>query len=460
MSSRTEQVLPTNDAGLSLSYYGDDFTGSTDVMEALTTAGIRTVLFLRPPVLDELRSDFPGAQACGVAGVARSLSPAAVEEQVGPVISALYALRAPLFHYKVCSTFDSSPKVGNIGHAIRLVGDVFHSRVTPMVIGVPILRRYCVFGDIFAGAGEKITRLDRHPTMSEHPVTPMSESHVPALLAEQAGLRTEVLNLVDLRRSKEEVDEIFRRIIAGGPEVVLFDTLEDRDLAEVGRLLLQLVHDGQIGGTPVAVFGSSGVEYALVAQFSAKPGFELEPAYAWPVQQPGRTLAISGSRAPTTLRQVAYALDHGFTGVTLDLGTTSEPNRGSLEVERACSEVIEHLDQGADVIVYVSDSPDRLVLGDPEAIGSQLSRLAAAIIGERHLDRVIVAGGDTSGRVSRALGIYALEMVAPIAPGAPLCRARSSNEALDGIEVALKGGQNGSDNYIVAAKTISGARRG
>ena len=32
-----------------LSYYGDDFTGSTDVMEALATHGIDTVLFTRLP---------------------------------------------------------------------------------------------------------------------------------------------------------------------------------------------------------------------------------------------------------------------------------------------------------------------------------------------------------------------------------------------------------------------------
>jgi len=35
--------------GMLLAYYGDDFTGSTDVMEALSVNGVGTVLFLEQP---------------------------------------------------------------------------------------------------------------------------------------------------------------------------------------------------------------------------------------------------------------------------------------------------------------------------------------------------------------------------------------------------------------------------
>ena len=36
-------------SNLLLSYYGDDFTGSTDVMEALASNGVPTALFLGVP---------------------------------------------------------------------------------------------------------------------------------------------------------------------------------------------------------------------------------------------------------------------------------------------------------------------------------------------------------------------------------------------------------------------------
>lgn len=44
--------------GVLVSYYGDDFTGSTDVMEALASNGVETVLFLdlpRPELLARFR---------------------------------------------------------------------------------------------------------------------------------------------------------------------------------------------------------------------------------------------------------------------------------------------------------------------------------------------------------------------------------------------------------------------
>ena len=36
-------------SNLLLSFFGDDFTGSTDAMESLARAGIRTMLFTEPP---------------------------------------------------------------------------------------------------------------------------------------------------------------------------------------------------------------------------------------------------------------------------------------------------------------------------------------------------------------------------------------------------------------------------
>ncbi len=42
-------------------------------------------------------------------------------------------------------------------------------------------------------------------------------------------------------------------------------------------------------------------------------------------------------------------------------------------------------------------------------------------------------------------------MIAPLTPGAPLCRARAPGSALDGLEVNFKGGQVGAEDYFGAA---------
>ena len=56
--------------GLLLAFYGDDFTGSTDVLEAFTAAGLPTVLFLKPPGPSDLLR-FKDMRCVGIAGQSR-----------------------------------------------------------------------------------------------------------------------------------------------------------------------------------------------------------------------------------------------------------------------------------------------------------------------------------------------------------------------------------------------------
>ena len=107
-----------------LAFYGDDFTGSTDALEFITKAGAKTVLFTETPTADRLRS-FPGLDAFGVAGKTRALPPAEMEKILVPAFEQLKATGAKHVHYKVCSTFDSSPTVGSIGKAIDCGAQVF-----------------------------------------------------------------------------------------------------------------------------------------------------------------------------------------------------------------------------------------------------------------------------------------------------------------------------------------------
>src|ERR1043165_4081569 len=104
-------------SNLPLTFYGDDFTGSTDALEQLTLAGIRAALFIEPPTPKQL-ARFKNLQAIGVAGMTRSMTPDAMERELRPALKKMKALGAPHVHYKVCSTFDSSPKIGSIGRVI------------------------------------------------------------------------------------------------------------------------------------------------------------------------------------------------------------------------------------------------------------------------------------------------------------------------------------------------------
>jgi 3-oxoisoapionate kinase len=432
---------------LLLAYYGDDFTGSTDALEFLTRAGVRTALFIRPPSAAQL-ARYPDLQAIGVAGLTRSMAPAAMEAELRPAFTALRALGAPHVHYKVCSTFDSSPAVGSIGRAIEIGGDIFRARFVPLLVGAPALGRYCVFGNLFArmgiGSTGAIHRLDRHPSMSRHPVTPADESDLLRHLARQTAKRGALFDLLHVALPPERARAALDALLADAPDVVLFDALTGEQLATIGALL-----DAHASREkPLFSVGSSGIEMALGAHWTAQgrlpaPAAVLDPGPAEPL------LVVSGSCSPVTAGQIACAVAHGFIEVPLDAAALM----AGAGLETVIRVVSAHLRSGRHVIVHTSrgTADPALTPASSSVLGAALGRIARDAIPWTKLRRLVIAGGDSSSYAARALGIEAVEMIAPFAPGAPLCCAHAPDSPVDGCEVNFKGGQVGAEDYFCAA---------
>ena len=442
---------------LLLSFYGDDFTGSTDVMESLVLGGVPTVLFLEPPSPAFIAEYFPQARAVGVAGVSRSMSPAQMDAELPEQFSALKSLGAPLFHYKICSTFDSAPHIGSIGHATEIGWRIFDPPVVPLMVGAPALKRYVSFGNLFATVGETTYRIDRHPTMSKHPITPMHESDLRRHLAEQTTRRIGLMDILDLAGSDEQIAGRFAALRAEGCDLVLFDTLDAAHLQKIGRLIWSLR-----GPQPIFAVASSGLEYALTAYWQAA-GLVDAPA---PLVEPGpvdQLLVVSGSAAPQTAAQIAWALDNGFAGIRLDSAAMIDPAAADAYRETLTDQASELLARGANVLMYSAAGPDDPAIAstrqrmndlglDPQSVGARLGaeqgRLLRGLLERHDLGRVCVAGGDTCGHASRQLGLFALEIVMPVAPGSPLCVARSHEARFDGLQISLKAGQVGRPDYF------------
>lgn len=443
---------------LLLGFYGDDFTGSTDAMDALSRAGIDTVLFLEPPSQADL-DDVADAQAIGVAGTSRSLSPAAMERELEPAFAALAETTAPIVHYKICSTFDSSPEVGNIGTAIDAGVAAFDGSTVPLLPGAPPLGRYVVFGNMFAEAdGDEVYRLDRHPTMRDHPITPMSESD---LLRHLSGQTDREMDLVDIHQLRERPDEAHDEA-ASETDILFFDTLDDADLTTVGRLLWErYAADGS--REPGFVIGSSGVEYALADHWTNAGLVEGDPEFD-PLEPAEPTLVMSGSASPVTKRQIEIALDEGFEGIRIDTERLIRPDTAADERDRVIAAASEALEHGNSAIIYTALGPDDPAIqrtrdavdqaDDPpenltEHIGDAQGEILRAVAADYDPDRVCIAGGDTCGQVAPRLGIDALTVRYPLAAGSPVCEVIEGETGVRGLQVALKGGQLGGPEYFV-----------
>jgi 3-oxoisoapionate kinase len=449
---------------LLLTFYGDDFTGSTDAMESLARAGVRTILFLEPPTPEEL-ADFAGVGAVGVAGDSRAMPPEDMERVLPEAFTKLKALGAPVFHYKVCSTFDSSPEIGSIGRATDVGQRIFASPFVPLLVGAPRLGRYTVFGNHFARSGVdgKTYRLDQHGPMRDHPVTPMRESDLRIHLSRQTDKEIGLFDILQLEGREADAEERLRTVLEDGPEIVLFDVLYDDQLPTVGKL----IWDRSGEETPLFVVGSSGVEYALTACWR-DAGELAEPRE---FEEPGEVeqlVAVSGSCSPVTDGQIGRAIEHGFAEVALDPARLVDPEEVERESEAAVEKALDGLSGGNSVIAHTCRGPK-----DPrrEATARRLEELGykglqaklkggrilaeatgnilQAILERADVRRVAVAGGDTSSYIASQLDIRAVEMLAPAAPGAPLCRVYSEEGTLEGMEIVFKGGQMGGRDFFV-----------
>jgi uncharacterized protein YgbK (DUF1537 family) len=430
---------------LLLAYYGDDFTGSTDALEFLSRAGARTALFIEPPTAERLAA-YPGLTAIGVAGLTRAMPPAAMQAALEPAFAQLRALGPRHVHYKVCSTFDSSPTVGSIGQAIEVGRGVFANAFVPLLVAAPALGRYCTFGNLFArlgiGSGGGIFRLDRHPSMSRHPVTPADESDLRLHLGRQTSLRTGLLDILQITQPLAEIQAALTAQVQAGAEVVLFDALFEEQLLAIGAAL-----DGCVAAPePLFSVGSSGVEMAL-GQFWAENN-TLTPKTEWPAPGPAEPLlVVSGSCSPVTAGQVAWAKAHGFAEVVLDAPRLAAGAEQELAIYQ--QQAIGFLRHNQSVIVHTNGSAAGPAQNLPaEKLGTALGHIAREAVRHAGVRRVVVAGGDTSSYAARAMGIEAVEMLAPLYPGAPLCRATAPGSPLHGIEVNFKGGQVGASEYF------------
>lgn len=436
-----------------VTWYGDDFTGSAAVLEVLATVGLPAVLFMDIPTREQLApyASWPGI---GIAGAARRHDPQWMEENLPAVFDFLSGLSAPIAHYKVCSTFDSSPKVGSIGKAIELGLPILGGEWTPLLVAAPPIGRYQFFGNLFAVADGEIFRLDRHPTMSRHPVTPMTEADVRLHLAEQTSVPVGLVDVASLQAGlgadalQEEVDT--------GNTLVALDAFDDATLAKVGRL----IWDNR--GERLFAVGSQGVEYALTHYWMQSGLLKPQPSETL-LGPAGRFAAVSASLSPITAAQLEWARDNDFELIRLNAEAAADLSEWDLEVDRASEKALRSAKRDRTPIIYTALGPDdpsvsRLMAAIRtseatidkalERIGEGLGTILNRLIRTVGITRAAVAGGDTSSLVVHAMGVRSLTFKAKFDHAVSVMHAEIDERNDAPLEISLKGGQMGPVNYF------------
>lgn len=408
----------------------DDFTGGTDVAAAFRRAGLRTALvFGTPDDTTVLPAD------CDAAVIALKSRSTPAKEAVADTLAAQRWLRArgaAQVYFKYCSTFDSTPH-GNIGPVTDALMDAAGATVTLHCPASPPNGRTVYQGHLFVH-----DQLLSDSPLRHHPLNPMTDSSLPRLLSAQTPHGVAVLGLPTVRRGVEAVREALLAHERAAVRHVIADALTDDDLAVLGTAALEL---------PV-VAGAAGLAEGLGHAYPA-----AGPASAGSRPDQGRAAVLAGSCSARTLEQIAQFYAAGLPCLQLDVLAAATGR----DITAEALAWYDEQDPDLPVLIYASASPDELAavqaqLGVAEAaaqVEELLGTLASHLV-ERGVRRLLVAGGETSGAVTTALGVRAVLVGEEADPGVPWTYATTENGDL---ALMLKSGNFGAPDLFTRALT-------
>jgi uncharacterized protein YgbK (DUF1537 family) len=382
----------------------DDDTGATDLAGMLAGEGLRTVL-----VIDESRlAEFAaGCDAVIIGTGTRALPPREAYDRTRAAVRRLNALDPSVLQVKYCSTFDSTSE-GNIGQSVDAAMDETGEPFTVALPALPVNGRTTYLGHHFVHG-----QLLSDSPMRDHPLTPMINSNLVRHLAPQTHRR---VGLAAYPVSRDALD----RLRAGGVEIAILDCIDDLDR------VCEVISDLRL------ITGSSAPAMGLPRIWCGR-GWYIPREIRFE-KRAGSALIVAGSCSTATAAQ--------------NLWWQSQGNPVFILGQANATEVAELLRQGRSCLVR---TPAERV-PDGMALAHQMAAFVRSVFEHSPPGALLVAGGETSGAVTRALELGALSVGRNIEPGVPLCVSLGRYK----IPVVLKSGNFGSPDFYGRALAAMG----
>lgn len=410
-----------------LGVIADDFTGATDLANTLVKEGMRTVQLIGVP---DKNLDIGDAEAVIIALKSRTEP---TEEAIADSLNALQWLRsqgAKQFFFKYCSTFDSTD-AGNIGPVTEALMAALETNFTIACPAFPANARTIFNGHLFVG-----DILLSDSGMKDHPLTPMTDANLVRVLERQSSKPVGLVQFQDVDAGAEAIAKRFEVLKSEGAGHAIVDAVSDRHLRFIGEACCDLK----------LITGGSGVALGLPDNFR-KLGL-MGTTTEIKIETPeGRSAIIAGSCSQATRGQIAYAESRIPSYLIDPMELASGADKAAEALDWSSKQ-----DVSQPVLIYSSADPEivkqvQSKLGREEAgamVEEALGTIATGLI-EQGVSSLVVAGGETSGAVVKALGIPALHIGPEIDPGVPWTETIGATR----IALALKSGNFGSEDFFI-----------
>ena len=414
---------------ITLGVIADDFTGATDIASMLVRSGMRTVQVIGIP-------DGPAPEGVDAVVVALKSRTVPAADAVRESLAALAWLQAAGMRqcfFKYCSTFDSTPD-GNIGPVLEALMNALGADFSIACPAFPENGRTVFHGHLFVGE-----QLLCDSGMRDHPLTPMRDANLVRVLQAQTQRRVGLIGYEVVTAGSDAVLGRIAALRAQGLSVAIADAIDNAHLRHLGTACADLA----------LLSGGSGLALGLPAVY-AQRGWMLPDARAAqldPVSGPAAVL--SGSCSQATNAQVQSWQASGRPAFAIDVYALA---RGEPVAESARVWALQRM-QHEPVLIFATATPKALKAVQAEFGASHagalvehcLAQIAADLV-DAGLQRLVVAGGETSGAVVQALGVKALRIGSAICPGVPWTQAQGRP-----LWLALKSGNFGAPSFFADA---------
>lgn len=429
----------------------DDDSGMTDLLGMFAEHDVNTVMFFETPSTDILDKYAEGIDVVSIGTQGRSIEATEAYRKSRRALEVLMNYEPHMYYLKYCSTFDSTPQ-GNIGQMIDAGLDLLGG-YTIALPALPVNGRTTYMGNHFVNG----IRLDRSP-MKDHPLNPMTEASLGVWLGSQTKRRIDLCDHNVVRKGARAIARELDGLGKAGVDIIIMDAIEQRDIVNIAKAVCNYK----------LVTGSSALAMELPPIWKQEKLFVKRKTHKMGMKKGIKaSLVIAGSCSEATLGQNRYALGRGFYGLKMNAPNvvgTEGGERHHDEVEKTVGEARKQLQLGKNVLIYsVSDKEDlmrtkdiglKLGLNDVqvgEIIANANAEIAKALVDDEHINKLIVAGGETSGAVCRKLKLIGLYVGKQINPGVPLCLTISEEREYAGMLLSLKSGNFGSPDFYVEA---------
>ena len=407
----------------------DDFTGATDLASMLARSGVNVSLRIGVP-----RTEPKNTADIEVIALKTRSIPAS--DAVKESLSALKWLKqagAKKFFLKYCSTFDSTSK-GNIGPVSEALMGQLGINQTIYCPAFPENGRSIFMGNLFVGQ-----KLLSESSMKDHPLTPMKDSNLVRLLSAQV---TNSVGLADHMIVNNGTDILKEKLIAlkkDGVAHVIVDAVADKDLEIIANACedMDFITGGSALAMPLAEL------YKLSGKISENNNIYRNHELTF------GSVVLSGSCSEMTILQVKDFIERGAVAFQLDPIDMAE--NGTKKVLDWLTEQ----DFTKNIIIYATADPnivrtvqDRLGVENAGRIVEQGLSECAVKAKEIGAKNFIIAGGETSGAITKALNISQLDIGIEIAPGVPWTFFGTKNNQM---ALSLKSGNFGKVDFFTEA---------